>query len=172
MSCRNLSTLQSILASHHVYDFSTPFPPCKHHLLSKSVVTLVRRTFPVSSHHSNLSTHKLLDPKVCVSLCWRSHPTRMIDRLTLFECLFGLAYSHLITQDILPLWWLLLTAVQLLTDIIFVFDIHFSGSHVYASVICVIIRMHKILQNVDITLTVFVCGVFPHFGFKRTINSC
>src|SRR6218665_4050169 len=91
------------------------------------------------------------------------------SQITLFECLFGIANSDLVTDYILPLWWHFL--LQPLPNIIFVFYTHLIRRHPYASMISVIVRMYQILQYIDISLGVLICEIFPHFRFKSSIKS-
>src|SRR6218665_300559 len=92
------------------------------------------------------------------------------SHITLFECLFGIANSHLVTDYILPLWGSFLLPIQSLLNIIFVFYTHLIRCHDYASMISVIVRMCQILQHIDISLGVLICEIFPHFCFKGRLN--
>src|SRR6218665_1606209 len=85
------------------------------------------------------------------------------SQITLFECLFGIANSHLVTDYILPLWGPFLLSIQSLPNIIFVFYTHLIPCHAYASMISVIVRMYQISQHIDLSMGVLICEIFPHF---------
>src|SRR6218665_490029 len=61
------------------------------------------------------------------------------SQITLFEGLFGIANSHLVTDYILPIWRSFLLPIQSLPNIIFIFYTHLIRCHAYASMISIIV---------------------------------